>query len=575
LSAVEKSRYFSGVNPDLLNWLPVNAAQVLEVGCGTGQLGRVFLSRNPLSRYLGIELVNEAAKQAEDALHHVITGDIEHPAILSALDQALDGTQLDLLIFGDVLEHLHDPWKILSILRQRMNEQGVCVACIPNVAHWSLLQQQLRGRWDYSDAGLLDRTHLRFFTLHSAREMFQQAGWTVMEARPRILWPEQTEAALQKFAPLAAPLGIPPDQLTRDLSALQWVIRAVNGGASASRLHVAGLGLRKQAGVTDARIDYPLAALSSLPATHVTWGDMRISIPRDWEPGVLILQRQFQIDPEFNGCIERFIAKGWVVVQDMDDDPRYWKEFVESDFYAYRAVHAVTVSTPVLAELIGQWNPNVQIFQNAVFALPQIAPTTPKQGERIRVFFGAMNRGPDWSAIMQPLIQGVASWADRLEFVVVHDRMFFDALPERFIKTFHPTLSHSEYMKVLVSCDIALSPLNDTPFNRMKSDIKLIECYAAGVVPICSPVVYGESPIHRDIGIFAETAEDWPKTLIELCSNPDAIARHRATGLEYVRRNRMHSQQVKERELYYRWLFANRDALETQRQERLRLAQGL
>jgi SAM-dependent methyltransferase len=566
--------YFSNVNPDLLRWLPVDASRVLEIGCGAGSLGRAFLARSPSARYFGIEIFADAARQAALFLNHVIVGDIEQPATLAALDRILGSDGLDLLVFGDVLEHLRDPWRVLSELRRRVRGQGTCVACIPNVAHWSVLQQQLRGRWDYADMGLLDRTHLRFFTLRSALEMFGQAGWTVMEARPRVLWPDRTAAALQVFAPLAAPLGITAESLAKDLSAYQWVIRAVNG-APPPRLHIAGMGLRKQAGVTEARIDHPLSALSSLPAARVTWAENGISIPQDWEPGVLILQRQFQVDPKFNAHIERLIAKGWVVVQDMDDDPHHWKEFVESDFYAYRAVHAVTVSTEPLAEMIRRWNPNVRVFPNAVFELPAVSPTTPKQDGRIRVFFGALNRGADWAALVNAYGRAAGTLAERIEFVVVHDRAFFDALPVEVAKVFHSTLSHPEYMEVLASCDVALLPLQDTPFNRMKSDLKFIECCAAGAVPVCSPVVYAESAVHRDIGVFAETPEDWQWALAELCSDAAAIARRRELGLDHVKRERMYDRQAALRDAYYRALLAGREALEAQRQERLRQARWL
>jgi hypothetical protein len=133
-------------------------------------------------------------------------------------------------VLGDILEHLRDPWRTLADLRQRARVEAVCCACIPNVAHWSLLLQQLRGRWDYVDAGLLDRTHLRFFTLQTAIELFRQAGWKPLDARPRVQSPDRTREALELFKPLCPALGVGVDDLKRNLSAFQWVIRAVNRG---------------------------------------------------------------------------------------------------------------------------------------------------------------------------------------------------------------------------------------------------------------------------------------------------------------------------------------------------------
>lgn len=567
-SSAMKNDYFSRVNPELLARIPFNCQRILEIGCGAGSLGRAYRARHPDAAYFGVELFEDAARQAMEELDQVIVGNIEAARVCAELDKANGRGKFDALLFGDVLEHLQEPWQVLSELRSRMMEGGICVACIPNVSHWSLLQQQLKGRWDYADAGLLDRTHLRFFTLETAIELFQKAGWSVLDATPRVLWPEKTEAALKAFAPLSETLGIPPAKLRRDLSAFQWVIRAVNGSVPQA-LSVAALGLKKTAGVTEARIEYPLAALASLPGVRTTWGAGSVRVPPDWPPGIFILHRQFMNDAGLNQHLERLIAQGWVVVADMDDDPNHWRQFVENDFYAYRAVHAVTVSTEPLAEMIRQWNPNVQVFPNAIFELPQVPPATPKQGTLLRVFFGALNRGQDWAAIQAGILEAAQELNGTVQFVVVHDQAIFDSLPEGAAKEFHPTLSHDRYMQVLATCDVALLPLEDTPFNRLKSDLKFIECCAAGVVPICSPVVYDARSEHGEIGVFATSAEDWRDALRHLCQDPAEIARRRTLGLDYVKRERMHCHQVTTREAWYRSLMDQRDTLETQRQQRL------
>ena len=561
-------QYFANVNPDLLDWLPLAAGRLLEIGCGTGSLGAAYLRRNPGAQYYGVELFDTAYTSASQVLHDVIQGDIEQAEILGQLDKMLAGNPVDVLVFGDVLEHLRDPWQVLSDLRQRVSAGGLCVTCIPNVAHWSILLQQLQGRWDYANAGLLDKTHIRFFTLQTAMEMLRNAGWTVVDAKPRIMQAEQTRKAVQSFEALGSALGIGTDVIRQNLATFQWVIRAVNGPLP-ERVSLAGFGLRKQAGVTEARIDHPLQSLASLPVFRVTHSEQGITLPQDWPPGILILQRQFLIHPDFVRSLENLIAKGWVVIQDMDDDPHHWREFVDSDFYAYRSVHAVTVSTEPLAEMIRAWNPEVRVFPNAIRQLPLISPTLPKQDGRLRIFFGALNRGADWRDLMAALIEAAQQLGDTIEFVVVHDRAFFEALPASCPKVFHPTLPQPEYMQVLASCDLALLPLNDTPFNRMKSDLKFIECCAAGVVPLCSSIVYGERQEHRDIGYFANTPDEWRQTLLTACQQTDILKHKRESGLHYVRTQRMHAGQVAERADYYRTLLAYRPQLEQARQARL------
>lgn len=557
--------YYTNVNPDLLASVPLGARHVLEVGCGEGNFGRAYRARNPGARYVGVELCAEAARQAAAHLDHVLLDDIEEPGALGRLDAQCTGGPFDVLVLGDVLEHLRDPARVLAELRGRVAPGGACVACVPNVAHWSVVQQQLRGRWDYTDAGLLDRTHLRFFTLDTLVALFQQAGWTVLDARARVLWQEQTEAALRVFAPLAGTLGLDPQKLRRDLSAYQWLIRAVNGPVPAP-LRVAALGLKKLAGVNEARMDHPLGALATRPGVQAIWGAGSIAVPPDWLAGVFVLHRQFLNRPEQDAYLEALIRRGWVIVSDMDDDPHHWRPFVDNDFYAYRAVHAVSVSTEPLAQMTRQWNPHVRVFPNAIFELPDAARAA---GPRRRLFFGALNRGADWAAVAEGVLAAAGELGDTVQFVVVHDQAVFDALPTTVAKEFHPTLTHTQYMRVLASCDIALLPLADTPFNRLKSDLKFIECCAAGAVPICSPVVYAEAPPHRAIGLFATTPQQWRQALVDLCRDGGELARRRALGLEYVRRERMHSQQVEAREVWYRALLAQREMLEAQRQERV------
>jgi hypothetical protein len=111
--------------------------------------------------------------------------------------------------------------------------------------------------------------------------------------------------------------------------------------------------------------------------------------------------------------------------------------------------------------------------------------------------------------------------------------------------------------------------LNDTPFNRLKSDLKFIESCAAGAVPICSPIVYGDHPDHRRIGMFATTPQEWHDAIIKLCRDPSERARRRSLGRAYVAQHRMHGQMARARDDFYRSLFSRKAELEQQRRSRL------
>jgi len=166
----------------------------------------------------------------------------------------------------------------------------------------------LRGQWTYADAGLLDRTHLRFFTLDSALEMFRSAGWTILDARPRVLWPQETRSALNAMVPLAASVGVDEGKLRRDLSAFQWVIRAVNGPLKPP-LTVTALGLQKFAGVTEARIGYPLESLSAQPGVQSVWGEGTVTMPPDMVPSVFILHHNFLTDLGLRAQVESSVRR--------------------------------------------------------------------------------------------------------------------------------------------------------------------------------------------------------------------------------------------------------------------------
>lgn len=353
---------------------------------------------------------------------------------------------------------------------------------------------------------------------------------------------------------------------TEDLHAAS-VIRAIIG-MDPTPITVAALGMRKFAGVTEARIDHPMSAIASLPLVRATWGAGGVQVPGGWAPGVLILHRQFMDGAGFVDAIEKRIAAGWVVVSEIDDDPRHWPQFGKAGYRAFRGVHAVSVSTEPLAKMIRRLNPHVRIFPNAVPYLPVVGLGPPKNGRRVRVFFGAINREKDWAGIVRGLEKVALELADNIEFVVVHDRTFFDALPD-VAKSFTETLPYDDYLALMATCDIALLPLNDTPFNRLKSDIKFIECCAAGVVPICSGPLYAENPRHREIGVFAETPKDWIRALRALAHDPEDLARRRGLALDYVRTERMHADQAALRETTYRALIADRDMLERDRKARL------
>jgi SAM-dependent methyltransferase len=210
-------------NPDLLAFMPQGVDSVAEIGCSSGALAREYKKVNPRCHYIGIEIDANYARLAQrycDAVHML---DIE------AVDEAMLRERLlaQCYVFGDSLEHLRDPWAVLSRVRAVIPSDGTVVACIPNVQHWSVQVRLARGDFRYEDAGLLDRTHLRWFTRSTLVELFEGCGFEIEEGVPRIFPEPGREPYLKLIAEMAKAAGGDPYQALNDALPLQYVVRAV------------------------------------------------------------------------------------------------------------------------------------------------------------------------------------------------------------------------------------------------------------------------------------------------------------------------------------------------------------
>jgi O-antigen biosynthesis protein len=161
---------------DVLGLLDFPFRNVLEIGCGSGATGQAVKQKFPGVTYTGIELDPGAAAHARTVLDRVVTGNIERMD-LDASDIGRD--MFDVIICADVLEHLYDPWKVIGMFHRYLHSEGRVIASIPNVQNVRLLHNLVGGRWTYMGDGLLDATHIRFFTLHEIRQMFVRNGYVV------------------------------------------------------------------------------------------------------------------------------------------------------------------------------------------------------------------------------------------------------------------------------------------------------------------------------------------------------------------------------------------------------------
>lgn len=543
------------LNPDLLDRIPLGAKLVLDIGCGTGALGAEYKRRNPRAYYIGVERDEAAARIAAARLDAVFEADLDRNPLPFA-DRIAPGS-LDCLIYGDILEHVVDPWAVLGAHAPLLSPDGTVLICMPNQEHWSFAERLLRGTWEYEQSGLLDRTHLRWFSAASTTRLLRSAGLVPVDVAPRVFNPETADAFVDAMAPSLQRLGIDVAHYRERAAPLQHVWRAQR--RKPQRLPLVSTMLSPVGGVSHVRVAEPMRALVAEPSLIARVISHGQPLPDASEPpGIFVFHRPLLAG---DGGIERvrpLLASGWLIVCEFDDHPDYIPVLQRPDVLNFRAVHAVQTSTEPLADVLRRDNPEVKVFPNGVWRIPE--PANHLEPGRITLLFAGLNREQEWPPYLDALNAVAAKAGERLHFVIVSDRGLYERLATPH-KTFVPLCGYDTYQRLLASSEISFMPLLDTPFNRCKSDLKFIEAASFRVAALASATVYESTIEDGRTGVLFRSPEELAQRLLRLVANPEVARTIGDEARAYVARHRMLAYDVADRVAWYHDLWSRRAEL--------------
>jgi hypothetical protein len=503
-TAAEESALFARI--------PLGLGLVAEAGLRPGALGAWLARRDP-----GARLV---------------------PA-----DQAAPGSA-DLVLLGGAPE---DPAAAIAAAAPLLAPEGVLLLDLPNAEHWRIAETLLAGR---QPAAIPPAAMTREGLLAAV----QAAGLVPLDIPP----PAEDKAARDFAARLAPALGLAPEAYLRRALPPRWRLRAAR--QPARPLAVIAHVLKPVGGVNDVRVDLPLGLMATRPGVGLRIAqNPELPALAEGTPRILLLQRRLLDSPQAPAFVNAFRQRGYVVVQEFDDDPAHWPVIAGSDHFAFRGVHAVQTSTPRLEALFRAFNDEVMVFPNTVAELPE--PANFADPSRLTLFLGALRREEDTAPFLPVLNAVLAEAGDRLAVEVIFDRTAFEALATPR-KRFWPILPYAEYRALMGRCEIAFLPLADTRFNNFKSDLKFVEAAAHGLCCLASPVVYGGTIRDGETGLIVETPDQLRAALRALLDDPGRARRIGAAARDWVRENRMMAAQVPVRLAWYRSLWDRREALD-------------
>lgn len=556
------------MNFDLAARIPPRARLVLDFGCARGEVGEAFLRISPETDYRGFETEPQTVQEAAGRLSQAICVE---PKAVSLAHLGLASSSVDVMIVrGAYLRALTE--SSLRELAAFLREDGQLLLLLPNSGYVRTVLELLGG--GHADGG--------FPSLDVLRSRIAAAGLFAGEVQP--VYAAEADKELRESPEMRAFLQAFVGLCQREQRSVQtdvwaqgYFLRVLRRPVAERERILVHTALGEAIVTARVRVQEPGAFIATEPGVGVLAerGGYNEQVDRQFPHSILMRQRlMFNDFDEALRIIAEVRRRGYLLMAEIDDSPDVTeRDPKKSDRLDFAGVHAVQVSTKALEELLQPFNPWVRTFPNHLRELParrDYAAEAKRNGEdAVTIFFGALNRQQEWQDIMPVLNEMAREKGEKLQFQVLSDRSFFDALEtehKRFIGTekdyggqFVP---YDVYQRALHTSDISLLPLHDTEFNRMKSDLKFIESAGHGAAALASPTVYDGSVRDGRTGFIYHDPREFAAYLRLLVEDRARRIETAEAAYLYVKRERLLSQHYLERLDWYRELFERRDEID-------------
>ena len=511
---------------------------ILDVGCSAGYLGEYFKTLG--HRVTGIDISAEAIEVARGYLDEV------YCESLDTFFARTFSNKFDVVIFGDVLEHVINSEEILKKTAQHLSPTGFVVASIPNVSHLAVRAMLLEGRWEYANLGLMDRDHFRFFTKENIHKLFADSNYEVQDMKPVRLDIETVNQLCKmdlnpRFVKYAKIIAGHDDSA----DVFQYVTIASPHGINATR--VVAYVPTEVPSLVDIRMNGPLENWNRRHGGSLRMRDLQDIRPEDLYWGdVFVFQRVSGL--KISSLIDGLKQYGKKVVFEMDDLLMEIPDFLShhrlsnSDLQfllaSMASADAISTTTQRLANKLSKFNPNVQLVPNCIHG-EIISDKSPIGDATKATIVIASTDSVTVDILLKPVQRIKQTYGDAVQIVTIGPIAQFFKKKNISVQEY-PIQGYAEFRKLLSELPnpIGIIPLDDSVFSSCKSPIKFFDYASVGIPSLCSKVPpYSDYVSHGETGLLVENNEQaWyeaiSKVVEDAALRESLVAKAREYALE-------------------------------------------